>query len=143
MEKQARKERAQKVMRAAWAIRKAAAAKYSVKVSEILFSPCLVQAWQESKMPNFIFELDYEEIQKENALQKIEGLTIHQGDRAKNRRISGMRIEAYLSPLFATGKIPEGFQKFELKVVRPNGLVDKSSWAIGLRQEVIEKITNA
>lgn len=35
------------IMKTAWQIRKAAAAKYGVKVSEILFAPCLKMAWSQ------------------------------------------------------------------------------------------------
>jgi hypothetical protein len=38
------------VMSRAWQIRKASAAQFGVKASDILFSPCLIQAWQEEKM---------------------------------------------------------------------------------------------
>lgn len=41
------------IMKKAWSIRKAAAAKWNVKVSEILMGACLVQAWAESKMSIF------------------------------------------------------------------------------------------
>ena len=35
------------IMKTAWQIRKAAAAKFGVKVSEILFAPCLRMAWSQ------------------------------------------------------------------------------------------------
>lgn len=44
------------VMKRAWAIRKIAATKYGVKVSVIVFAPCLVQAWAETKMEKSLEE---------------------------------------------------------------------------------------
>ena len=43
------REQATQAMKRAWTIRKAAAVECGCKVSEVVFSPCLVQAWREVK----------------------------------------------------------------------------------------------
>ena len=46
------REQATQAMKRAWTIRKAAAVECGCKVSEVVFSLCLVQAWREIKMAN-------------------------------------------------------------------------------------------
>jgi len=103
------------IMRRAWTIRRAAAARYACRSSEILFSPCLRLAWREKNMKN----MDWTAAEEQGIAATVTKLKAANAEtRAKMMRLAEETVRSALQEaLTKRDKLEHTMQEYERRNV--------------------------